>query len=164
VIKIYTYPEQTPAGLAGTRFPEQRGRLALVVDEAHLNRGGAPLVEVLAEAGEQGFSVAIDHYGVGYTPFSHMLKLPLAWLKIDRGLVNEAMMGGAGPGMIESIIRMARNWNLKVIASGIESHEQHWLMKTAGCDLGQGGRFPGPLRAEEIRQRLPSGEGQEPQP
>jgi len=134
--------------------PAQRGRLALVVDEAHLNRGGAPLVEALAEAGELGFTVAIDHYGVGYTPFSHMLKLPLAWLKIDRGLVNEAMMGGGGAGMIESIIRMARSWNLKVIASGIESHEQHWLMKTAGCDLGEGGRFPGPLQASEIRQRF----------
>jgi diguanylate cyclase (GGDEF)-like protein/PAS domain S-box-containing protein len=160
-------PERLRRRLLGwlARFPEQRGRLALGVDEAHLNRGGAPLVEVLAEAGEQGFSVAIDHYGVGYTPFSHMLKLPLAWLKIDRGLVNEAMIGGAGSGMIESIIRMARNWNLKVIASGIESHEQHWLMKTAGCDLGQGGRFPGPLRAEEIRQRLTQrGTGQEPQP
>jgi diguanylate cyclase (GGDEF)-like protein/PAS domain S-box-containing protein len=150
------HPERLRRRLHGwlERHPAQRGRLALVVDEAHLNRGGAPLVEVLAEAGTLDFSVAIDHYGVGYTPFSHLLKLPLAWLKIDRGLVNEAMMGGAGPGMIESIIRMARNWNLKVIASGIESHEQHWLMKTAGCDLGQGGRFPGPLRAEEVGRRF----------
>lgn len=143
-----------PAGLLGrlrawgeVRLPE---RPLLLVDEPGLRHGGDALVKALAEANRAGFSLAIDQFGAGYTRFSDLRRLSLAWFKLDRRLVARAICDEVAGALIHNLIQFAHRLGIKVVAPGISNQEQFWLMRNAGCDLGEGEEFVGPVPASAI--------------
>jgi EAL domain-containing protein (putative c-di-GMP-specific phosphodiesterase class I) len=113
----------------------------LLLDEAGLNRGGDPLVEVLAGLGEQGYRLALDRFGLGNTSYRRLLRLPLAWVKLDPTLVDGALIREADGTLIYNIVNLAHSLNIRVIAANIGSKELFWLMCNVGCDLGEGEAF-----------------------
>jgi diguanylate cyclase (GGDEF)-like protein len=102
-----------------------------------------------------GVTMALDDFGTGYSCLSYLPKLAFDALKIDRSFVRELMTSPETRALVESILTLARNLNMKVIVEGIENEEQLALVGELGGDEAQGyllGR-PGPDPASHLRRR-----------
>ncbi|MDF2647503.1 MAG: hypothetical protein K0Q73_3308 [Paenibacillus sp.] len=97
-----------------------------------------------------GLKIAIDDFGTGYSSLSYLKKLPIDKLKIDQSFVKEISTNSIDAGIVSTIITMARNLNLKVIAEGVETEEALSLLKDYGCDTVQGYLFSPPIGAGQV--------------
>ncbi len=97
-----------------------------------------------------GFAIAIDDFGTGYSSLSYLKKFDVDYLKIDRAFVMHLAPGSSDAALCQAIIVMAHTLGLKVIAEGVETQEQHALLKEMGCDFGQGYLYSRPVPAETI--------------
>jgi EAL domain-containing protein (putative c-di-GMP-specific phosphodiesterase class I) len=93
--------------------------------------------------------VAIDDFGTGYSSLSYLHKLPISTLKIDQSFVREigmAPMHGQGDApVIRTIIALAHNLGMKVVAEGVETEEQRRVLVALGCEGLQGYLLHRPL-------------------
>jgi len=99
---------------------------------------------------EHGYRFYIDDFGTGYSSLSYLHSFPFEALKIDRSFVTKLAQGKEHINMIETIIAIAHNFNMKVIAEGIETPEQQHLLHQLGCERLQGFYFSKPLPPKEI--------------
>jgi predicted signal transduction protein with EAL and GGDEF domain len=95
-----------------------------------------------------GVKLAIDDFGTGYSSLNYVRELPVDILKIDRSFLADTNPQVAE--MTASIVELARIFNLKAVAEGVENVEQLARLKGMNCDFGQGFHFARPLPAEEI--------------
>lgn len=101
-----------------------------------------------------GIEVAVDDFGTGYSSLSYLKKLHIDYLKIDRSFVHQLESDNDDMAVCEAIIVMAGKLGLQVIAEGIETEQQMSLLKSAGCDFGQGYLFSKPVNAESFGELL----------
>ncbi|MCP5170809.1 MAG: EAL domain-containing protein [Pseudomonadales bacterium] len=101
-----------------------------------------------------GIEVAVDDFGTGYSSLSYLKKLHIDYLKIDRSFVHQLESDNDNMAVCEAIIVMAGKLGLQVIAEGIETEQQMSLLKSAGCDFGQGYLFSKPVNAESFGELL----------
>jgi diguanylate cyclase (GGDEF)-like protein/PAS domain S-box-containing protein len=101
-----------------------------------------------------GILLAIDDFGTGYSSLSYLHRFPLDTLKIDRSFISGE--GGVGDGMeiAQTIMPMAKNLRLDVIAEGVETIEQVLQLRKLQCKYAQGYYFSKPLAAEEVASLL----------
>jgi len=85
-----------------------------------------------------GVSVAVDDFGTGYSCLTYLPKLPFDTLKLDRSFVSEMMVRRETKALVGSIMTLARDLDMKVIAEGIETQEQLRAIRALGSDGGQG--------------------------
>ena len=111
----------------------------------------------LAKLREQGFRVAIDDFGVGFSMLSRLQDLPVDRLKIDRSFIEKITFGETEAPIVSGIIAMAHSLRLKVIAEGIETSEQLSFLRRSGCDFAQGFRLGRPMPAADIEPLLREG-------
>ncbi|MEN3160014.1 EAL domain-containing protein [Alkalimonas sp. NCh-2] len=104
-----------------------------------------------------GVTIAIDDFGTGYSSLSYIARLPLDTLKIDRSFVLKMMENQAERMIVSTIITMAHNMKLKVVAEGVDSREQLALLRELNCDEMQGYLFSKPISARDIGQLLSQG-------
>jgi diguanylate cyclase (GGDEF)-like protein/PAS domain S-box-containing protein len=95
-----------------------------------------------------GVKLAIDDFGTGYSSLNYVRELPVDILKIDRSFLADTNPQVAE--MTASIVQLARIFNLKAVAEGVETIEQLERLQGMRCDFGQGFHFAKPLPAEEI--------------
>jgi diguanylate cyclase (GGDEF)-like protein len=107
---------------------------------------------------DEGVQVAIDDFGTGYSCLAYLQKLDIDYLKIDQAFVHDLKPGSKDLALCTAIIVMAHELGLKVIAEGIETQEQHDLLRTAGCDYGQGYFYSKPIREEEFEKLVQTAE------
>jgi EAL domain-containing protein (putative c-di-GMP-specific phosphodiesterase class I) len=101
-----------------------------------------------------GVEVAIDDFGTGYSSLSY-LKLPaVACVKIDRSFVIGLPGSANDTAIVEAMLAIARSLDLRVIAEGIETEEQHEFLLRAGCLEGQGFLYSRALPPAEIERLL----------
>lgn len=106
--------------------------------------------KVLAQMHDAGVSIALDDFGTGYSSLSHLRDFPIDKVKIDCSFV-QAMTGDWHTRIIvQSLIAMAKNMGIQVIAEGIETEEQRDLLQQMGCRLGQGFLFSPALDVGKI--------------
>ncbi len=103
---------------------------------------------------DAGIQVALDDFGTGYSALSYLQKLDIDYLKIDQSFVE-----GLGPdsdeqALCEAVIAMAHRLKLKVVAEGVETQEQYDILKSAGCDYGQGYFFSKALSISQFERYL----------
>jgi diguanylate cyclase (GGDEF)-like protein/PAS domain S-box-containing protein len=103
--------------------------------------------ETLRALRDIGVSLAVDDFGMGYSSLSRLQRLPVTTLKIDRSFVAGMT---AGPGIVEPIVRLAHGLGLRVIAEGVESHEQLKALRALGCEEAQGFVLGAPMPAERL--------------
>jgi diguanylate cyclase (GGDEF)-like protein len=108
-----------------------------------------------AEAGLQrlkamGASLAIDDFGTGNSSLSQLARLPFDTIKIDRSFMTSVRQDAAGPKVLASILSLAHELKLAVIAEGIETDEDASLLRAMGCEQGQGFLFGAPMPAAQI--------------
>lgn len=104
------------------------------------------LVDVMLRLKDIGVRLSIDDFGTGYSGLSHLHRLPLDSLKIDRAFVSRINTGESDE-IIRTIVTLARSLDLEVIAEGVENDEQLEHLLLLDCQLGQGYYYSRPVDA-----------------
>jgi diguanylate cyclase (GGDEF)-like protein/PAS domain S-box-containing protein len=94
-----------------------------------------------------GLTTAIDDFGTGFSSLSHLSRLPVDTLKIDRSFVIDMTLSPAGLSLVSTIITLAHALHLQVVAEGVETEEQSRLLRLLSCDELQGFLFAKPTSA-----------------
>src|SRR5262249_2251782 len=137
--------------------------LRLEITETALMDSPAVAAKLLSELRDFGVKIYLDDFGTGYSSLSHLHKLPVDALKIDRSFVK-SMAVNEGPGIVESILALARTLNTSVVAEGIEGDEQARELERLGCTHAQGYLFSRPLSMSAAEQVLAANQPLGPKP
>jgi EAL domain-containing protein (putative c-di-GMP-specific phosphodiesterase class I) len=105
-----------------------------------------PILEGLREL---GVHIEIDDFGTGYSSLSYLHKIPFDRLKIDRSFVGQMDLGLEQVALVQTIISLARNLGVGVVAEGVETIEQCRKVAQLGVDVGQGYYFAAPMPRHE---------------
>lgn len=101
-----------------------------------------------------GIKLSLDDFGTGYSSLNYLRNLPIHTLKIDKSFVDGINVPGTGQILVSTLIKLAHDMKLVVIAEGIETLEQLEYLVSNQCDYLQGYYFSKPLRPEEIVSNL----------
>jgi len=104
--------------------------------------------EALSELHDCGFSIALDDFGTGYSSLSYLPRFPIDKIKIDRSFVTELGHDAKSDALFGAIVRLAQALGMRVIAEGVETHEQWLRLTAAGCPKVQGYVASKPLSAD----------------
>jgi diguanylate cyclase (GGDEF)-like protein/PAS domain S-box-containing protein len=137
-------------GLA-PRYLELELTESVLMDDAE---SSASVLEALKAMGVQ---IAIDDFGTGYSSLSYLRRFPIDTLKIDQSFVRDIATHADATTIVSAMIGMGRNLKQRVIAEGVETHEQFAFLQTQLCDEGQGFHFSHPLSAGDFKLRLETG-------
>ncbi len=131
-----------------TRLPPEY--LELEITESSAMENAAETVEVLNCLAEAGLSLAIDDFGTGYSSLAYLKRFPINKLKIDRSFINDIDSNDADAAIAKSIIDLAHNMSLRVVAEGVErSSQSRWLIDRS-CDEVQGFYYARPMPEEDL--------------
>ncbi len=122
--------------------------LKLEITESTVMGDPTAAVEMLQHIKSLGIQLAIDDFGTGYSSLSYLHRFPLDTLKIDRSFISNMGDDGEGMEIARTILPMANNLRLDVVAEGVETIQQVALLKKLHCKYGQGFYFSRPLSAE----------------
>lgn len=110
--------------------------------------------QVLKALRALGLNISLDDFGTGYSSLTYLSKLPLDSLKIDRSFVCDMLTDRAHRAIVHGVITMASSFGCKVIAEGVESHEQCACLSDMGCHWAQGFYFARPMAVEDFYRWL----------
>jgi diguanylate cyclase (GGDEF)-like protein len=128
--------------------------LTLEITETSVMEDVDLTVNILQEFRNMGINISIDDFGTGYSSLNYLKRFPLDSLKIDQSFVQDISSDPNAAAIVKAIIAMAHSMQLKVIAEGVETHEQINLLRQSGCYSIQGYVFSPPVPAGEFEQML----------
>jgi diguanylate cyclase (GGDEF)-like protein len=131
--------------------------LKLEITESTVMADPAAAVEMLQQIKSLGIRLAIDDFGTGYSSLSYLHRFPLDTLKIDRSFISGMGEEGEGMEIARTILPMANNLRLDVVAEGVETIQQVAMLKKLHCKYAQGFYFSRPLSAEGTAALLAGG-------
>lgn len=132
-------------------------RLELEITESTLMTDIDKSISKLNLLVDHGISISIDDFGTGYSSLYYLKNFPINVLKIDRSFIRDITDDPSDAQIVETIILMARNLGIGVVAEGAETAEQVALLKSFGCEQVQGYYYSRPLPLEDIIEFLKSG-------
>src|SRR5690606_28480513 len=129
-------PHVVAEALADSALPPQRLHVeltetAMIGDEAHASR-------MLHQLRARGVRVWLDDFGTGFSGLSHLRRVPIDGVKIDRSFVADILHDPDDLALTTAIIAMAHSLGITVVAEGVESESQYALLRERGCNLAQG--------------------------
>jgi diguanylate cyclase (GGDEF)-like protein len=133
------------------------GRLGLELTERMLQADPPRAAATLERLGEVGISLSIDDFGTGYTSLANLKTLPVDVIKVDKSFVRDMATEPADAAIVRSIVDLAHNLGLRVVAEGVESEAAWRALAALGCDLAQGYLLARPLTAAAVA-RLVAGQ------
>ncbi len=143
--------------LARLAIPPQRLELE-VTESVTLRPRTGGVVGTIADLHDLGVSIVLDDFGTGQASLTHLNRLPVDRVKIDRSFVSEIARDRREAAIVRAIAALARELGMSVVAEGVETAEQAALLIAAGCEFGQGFLFgrpmPGDLAATWMRERV----------
>jgi EAL domain-containing protein (putative c-di-GMP-specific phosphodiesterase class I) len=122
--------------------------LKLEITESVVMENASVATATLGQLGELGIKLYIDDFGTGYSSLSYLHRFPVGTLKIDRSFVSRMNAQDENLEIIRTIIQLAHNLRMEVIAEGVETGEQLAQLKGLKCEYGQGYLFSEPVDAE----------------
>ena len=112
---------------------------------------------VLQQLWDRSLRLHIDDFGTGYSSLSYLCRLPLHTLKIDRTFVDRMGEADSDLEIVKTIVRLAKNLNLSVIAEGVETKDQLNQLIELGCEEAQGYLFSRPVDSTLAEELLAGG-------
>lgn len=128
--------------------------IELELTEGMLLKNPEETSALLKLLGRTGVRLAIDDFGTGYSSLSYLKDLPVSAIKVDSSFVRELSTQAKDNAIIRAIIAMTHSLHLKVVAEGVETEEQHRILRELLCDEYQGFNFSKPLPAAEFAARF----------
>jgi diguanylate cyclase (GGDEF)-like protein/PAS domain S-box-containing protein len=122
--------------------------LVLEVTETVLMADPVVAAQALSKIRDLGVRVALDDFGSGYSSLSHLRRFPIDIVKIDKSFVDDVAHEGAESAIARGIIELGHAMKIQTVAEGIEVDEQAEVLRSLGCELGQGFFFAKPLAAD----------------
>ncbi len=135
---------------AMTIWNTQPGALTLEVTESAMMENPAAALETLQALTENGVIVAIDDFGTGHASLAYLRDLPVHKLKIDKSFVLDMANNRHDQLLVRSIIDLAHNFGIRVVAEGVENEATLALLYEMGCDYAQGYHIARAMPADEM--------------
>jgi diguanylate cyclase (GGDEF)-like protein len=131
-----------------------KSQVIIEVTESAVMKHATLAIERLSFLRDQGFGVAIDDFGTGYSSMAYLSDLPATELKIDRRFIGEILKSKRDKKLVKAMIALAHEFDLLVVAEGVEHQQQADLLKTFGCEMIQGYLFSQPVEADRLAYLL----------
>lgn len=128
--------------------------LELEITESVLMRDAESSTTILHQLKNLGVQLAVDDFGTGYSSLSYLQRFPIDVLKIDRSFVQDIGSATDNAIIVSAVIGMGNSLKLRVVAEGVENHEQLAFLRAQCCEEGQGDIFSQPLIADELTKLL----------
>jgi len=123
--------------------------LKIEITESALMQNAQRSVSMLNQLKDLNIKVCVDDFGTGYSSLSYLHTFPIDTLKIDRSFVHDMSRNFRNMEIIRTIIMLAHNLKLDVIAEGVETGEQDAQLSALGCQFAQGFYFSRPLNSSD---------------
>nr|WP_229035794.1 EAL domain-containing protein [Heyndrickxia coagulans] len=144
------------AGLIGRTL--EKYKLPASVLEIEITEGAMEdkghILKVLSSLKEMGLTISVDDFGTGYSSLNYLKKFPVDILKIDQSFVRELENSQKDAAITKTIIHLAHQLGLEVVAEGVEEQGQVEFLQSARCQKAQGYFFSRPVPAEEVEKQL----------
>ena len=128
--------------------------LKLEITESTAMENAEHTINLLNRLKQIGVQLSIDDFGTGFSSLSYLQRLPFDTLKIDRSFVYSVGENGENSEILQTIISLAKNLKMRVIAEGIETNSQLAVLQNLGCDYGQGYLLAKPKSKDETEKLL----------
>jgi diguanylate cyclase (GGDEF)-like protein/PAS domain S-box-containing protein len=135
--------------LEDTQFPANK--LKLEITESVFFEHQEKAIEMLHQLRDIGIEINIDDFGTGYSNLNYLMQLPISTLKIDRSFISPIKSNGGNSEIVRTIVMLARNLGMKVIAEGVETQAQLDELKKLNCEGAQGYFFAAPMAFEKVQ-------------
>ncbi|MBA3025484.1 MAG: EAL domain-containing protein [Sulfurimonas sp.] len=130
--------------------------IELEVTESYIMKNPQKSIKTLRNLKNLGFNISIDDFGTGYSSLSYLKQLPVDKLKIDRSFIKDLADNNEDRAISKTIISLAKNLELEVLAEGVETEVQRKFLEDNLCDSVQGYLFSVPLDSEAFYAYLKS--------
>jgi len=130
------------------------GALIMEVTESAMMSDPETALRVLTQLHEMGVRLSIDDFGTGYSSLAYLQKLPVSELKIDKSFVQHMADRPQDRKIVRSIIDLAHNLEMRVVAEGIEDQRSLDMLVSMGCDYGQGFYIGRPMPPGQLHDWL----------
>ncbi len=128
--------------------------LELEITETAMMRDAEHCLEVMHQLKAMGFTLALDDFGTGYSSLGYLKRFPIDTLKIDRAFIKDMDTSEQDRNITSTIIRLAGYLKIAVVAEGVETEMQAYLLHVMGCQVVQGYLFSPPVQPEQIAALL----------
>ena len=132
-------------------------QLEIEITESVLVTDDQEPLDILTALRATGVGLALDDFGTGYSSLSYLRRLPFSRIKIDRSFVTDISTSRDCAAIVKSIVTLARDLEMDVIAEGIETHEQYEALRRLNCSEVQGFLIGRPMNEEAIESYLRKG-------
>ena len=127
-------------------------RLKLELTESMLIDNLEEMVEKMVALQDKGIGLSLDDFGTGYSSLSYLKRLPLDQLKIDQSFVRDVLTDPSDAAIARTVVALAHNLGLGVMAEGVETLAQKEFLAQCGCHAYQGFLFSRALPAEQFAE------------
>ncbi|TYT27308.1 EAL domain-containing protein [Luteimonas viscosa] len=134
-------------GLAPQHLHVELTETAVIGDEARVS-------SLLARLRNAGVKVWLDDFGTGFSGLSHLRRVPVDGVKIDRSFIADVLRDPDDLALTTAIIAMAHSLGIHVVAEGVEKEGQYALLRERGCDMAQGFWLGHPMQNQEFTRLL----------
>ncbi len=132
-----------------------RGALKLEVTESLVMENPEQSIEILGWLKSAGAELTLDDFGTGYSSLSYLQRFPFDGIKLDQSFIKDgAKMDGTGSVLVRSIVAMAHELELTVVAEGVEDPDTAAFLRSIGSEYAQGFFYGEPITQREVIQML----------
>jgi len=110
--------------------------------------------KVLESLSLKGVNISLDDFGTGYSSLSYLNQLSLQKIKIDRSFVSGIMHNRSNLSVVRAIVILAKSMDIITVAEGVETKDEHEMLKELGCDIAQGNYLSKPLSVDKLQELI----------
>jgi len=119
-----------------------------------LMKDAESVISKVSKLRRAGFNISIDDFGTRYSSLNYLRRFPVSCVKIDQSFIRDLSASQDSQGIIQAILGIAKSFNLRILAEGVETNMQVQTLMELGCNEMQGFFFSHPLNSVALEQFL----------